>query len=167
MGFSIGSPKVSWVVAYTLLPAVLCIQEVLTSVQDSPVGDHLGAKGKRSPFYWPGQKKNVESWCNNWFLCNSRKSTAKAYAPLQPTENFDMPKQWIPETERGNRYILVVGDYLQNGKKRLQSRTWNQWPDHSNITSKWGHMPIWSPRFTPYWSREKFRVCTCQRYVKC
>ena len=95
-----------------VLPATL-IQDVLTGLHDSPVGGHLGTKktlGKvRCRFYWPGQK-DVERWCNNCFLCNSRKSPAKPCAPLQPTENVHIPVQRIamdimgplPETERGN-----------------------------------------------------------------
>ena len=113
-----------------VLPAVR-IQEVLTGLHDSPVGGHLGAKKTlekvRSRFYWPGQKKDVEHWCNDCFLCNSRKSPAKACAPLQPTEIVHMPMQRtatdilgpLPETERGNRYILVVGDYFTKWKEAL------------------------------------------------
>ena len=116
-----------------VLPAVRT-QEVLTGLHDSPVGGHLGAKKTlekvRSRFYWPGQKKDVERWCNDCFLCNSRKSPAKACAPLQPTENVHMPMQRIamdilgplPETERGNRYILVVGDYFTKWKEAFATK---------------------------------------------
>ena len=96
-----------------VLPATL-VQDVLTGLHNSPVGGHLGTKKTlekvRCRFYWPGQRKDVERWCKNCFLCNSRKSTAKSCAPLHPTEDVHMPMQRIamdimgplPETEQGN-----------------------------------------------------------------
>ena len=116
-------PKLQLVLPTTFVP------EVLTSLHNSPVGGHMGTKKTlekvRSRFYWPGQRKDVEHWCNSCSLCNSRKSPAKACAPLQPTDNVCMPMQRIamdilgplPETERGNRYILVIGDYFTRWKE--------------------------------------------------
>ena len=110
-----------------VLPAVLTV-EVITGLHNSPMGGHLGVKKTlekiQSQFYWPGQQKDVERWCSSCQLCNSRKSPASARAPLQlmevtrPFQRLGMDILGpLPETERGNRYILVIGDFLQNGRR--------------------------------------------------
>ena len=30
----------------------------------------------------------------------------------------------LPETEQGNKYILVIGDYLQSGRKHTHYQIW-------------------------------------------
>ena len=67
----------------------------------------------------------MEQWCNRCQLCNSRKSLIKACAPMQLGTDVSRPMQHIAmdiigpflETRRGNRYILVIGDYFTKWKE--------------------------------------------------
>ena len=52
-------------------------------------------KKVRSRFYWPGQRKDVEQWCNRCQLCNSRKSPTKVHAPMQLANEVSRPMQCI------------------------------------------------------------------------
>ena len=91
-------------------------------------GMHLGAKKTlekvRSRFYWPGQKE-VDKWCADCLVCNSRKSPVKNRAHLQLSFAAERPLQRIamdiigplPVTPRGNRCILVIGDYFTKWKE--------------------------------------------------
>ena len=74
----------------------------------------------RSRFYWPGQRKDVENWCKGCEMCASQKSpSTKRQAPLQ-SDVTGCPLQCVvmdilgplPLTSRGNKYVLVVGDYF-------------------------------------------------------
>ena len=87
---------------------------------------HLGIaktlKKVQERFYWPGQRRMIEYWCKTCEACAARKSQPKSYqAPLQSdTCMSGVPMQRIamdilgplPETERQNKYILVVSDYF-------------------------------------------------------
>ena len=61
-------------------------------------GMHLGAKKTlekvRSRFYWPGQKE-VDKWCADCLVCNSRKSPVKNRAHLQLSFAAERPLQRI------------------------------------------------------------------------
>ena len=74
----------------------------------------------RERFYWPGQWNDVRDWCRTCATCAARKTAApKQRAPLQ-TIPAGYPLQVVamdilgplPESESGNSYILVVGDYF-------------------------------------------------------
>ena len=111
-----------------VLPASL-VPEVMTGLHNSPTGGHMGVKKTlekiRARFYWPRQRKDVEQWCSRCQLCTSRKSPIKACAPMQLVSDMSRPLQRIamdivgpfPETRRGNRYILVIGDYFTKWKE--------------------------------------------------
>ena len=111
-----------------LVPVTLA-PDILSGLHDSPIGGHLGAKKTlekvRSRFYWPGQRQYVHNWCSRCYLCATRKSPAKARAPLQVTSSVSRPFQRLamdisgplPETRNGNRYILVIGDYFTKWKE--------------------------------------------------
>eukprot|EP00731_Ephydatia_muelleri_P003764 Em0001g3764a len=95
-----------------MLPASL-VPGVLSGLHDTPVGGHLGVKKTlekvQMRFYWPSQKKDI---CGD-------------VAPLQLEDSVSRPLERIamdivgplPVTERGNRYILVVGDYFTRWKE--------------------------------------------------
>ncbi len=100
---------------------VSCILEAL---HDHPTGGHLGIaktlKKVQYRFYWPGQRKMVETWCKSCERCTRRKSLPKPHrAPLQ-SDTSGLPMQRIamdiigplPETEQQNKYILVIADYF-------------------------------------------------------
>ena len=116
-------PRLQLVLPVKLAP------DILSGLHNSPVGGHMGAKKTlekvRSRFYWPGQRQCVHNWCSSCYLCASRKSPAKARAPLQVTDDVSRPFQRLamdilgplPETRSGNRYILVIGDYFTKWKE--------------------------------------------------
>eukprot|EP00731_Ephydatia_muelleri_P033154 Em0025g110a len=106
-----------------VLPKAL-VKTILQECHDSPSGSHLGMTKTlekiRSRFYWPGQRKDVEDWCKGCEMCASRKSpSTKRRAPLQ-SDLTGCPLQRVamdilgplPLTDRGNKYVLVVGDYF-------------------------------------------------------
>ena len=102
---------------------------MLMSLHDSCVARYQEAKKAlekvRSRFYSPGQRKEVDKWCSNCILFNSRKSPVKNRAHLQLSITADQPLQRIamgiirplPVTPWGNWYILVIGDYCTNWKE--------------------------------------------------
>ena len=70
-------------------------------------------------------KDMMRDWCNRCEICSSRKSPIpKSCAPLQ-LQLADQPMQWVamdilgplPETDHGNKYILVIGDYFTKWKE--------------------------------------------------
>ena len=111
-----------------MFPASL-VPGVLSGLHDTPVGGHLGVKKTlekvQMQFYWPSQEKDVEKWCASCAKCSSRKSPLPPRAPLQLEDSVSRPLERIamdivgplPVTERGNRYILVVGDYFTRWKE--------------------------------------------------
>ena len=77
-------------------------------------------------FCWPGQRVDVEQWCNRCQLCNTRKSPAQARAPMQSTDFVSRPMQRIamdivgpfPETRRGKvTFWCMVCDYFTKWKE--------------------------------------------------
>ena len=106
-----------------VLPANL-VNGVLEGLHNTLVGGHMGERKTlekvRARFYWLGQRKEVEQWCRNCNVCLSRKSPShKARAPMEISQTL-RPMQRVamdilgplPETLRGNKYILVVGGVL-------------------------------------------------------
>ena len=72
----------------------------------------------RERFYWPGCTEAVKNWCRNCVSCATRKSPIpKSRAGLQ-TISTGFPMQVVcvdimgplPETQGGNKYILVAAD---------------------------------------------------------
>ena len=100
------------------------VPEVLSTCHNSPTAGHLGVTktvGRvQERFYWPGQHSDVE----DWIQCCERCSTGKARkagprAPLvsclpgYPLERVAIDILGpLPETERRNKYIMVVADYF-------------------------------------------------------
>ena len=71
-------------------------------------------------FYWPGYHDDVRDWCSHCASCAARKNpTPMPRAPLRSVKT-GYPMQLVamdilgpfPESESGNRYILVVADYF-------------------------------------------------------
>ena len=102
-----------------VLPQQL-VTKVLTKLHNSVTAGHLGVKKTLekvlSRFYWVGQRRDVDEWCKTCLICASRKLEPKKHkAPLQietakhPLERIAMDILGpLPETERGNKYILVM-----------------------------------------------------------
>jgi len=104
------------------------IPGIMVGLHDSHIGGHMGVRKTwekiRRRFYWPGQKSDVVKWCSNCIACNSRKSPPRNKAPLEvshasrPLERIAMDIMGpLPETPRGNRYIIVIGDYFTKWKE--------------------------------------------------
>ena len=106
-----------------ILPLILR-DEVLQELHAGVISGHLGEQKMlhqlRERFYWPGMSEDVKNWCQTCATCATRKSPApKARAPMQ-TLQAGYPMQVIavdiagpfPESEEGNSYVMVVGDYF-------------------------------------------------------
>ena len=99
-------------------------KEVLNELHNKRTAGHLGIKRTadrvRQRFYWPGFRVDVKRWCKLCLDCEARKPrVGPRHAPLKqfqagaPLEKIGMDILGpIPETERGNKYILVISDYF-------------------------------------------------------
>ena len=98
--------------------------EVLQELHSGVISGHLGEEKMlrqlKERFYWPGMYEDVKNWCQTCPTCVTKKSPVpKGHAPMQ-TVRAGYPMQVIavditgpfPESEAGNTYVLVVGDYF-------------------------------------------------------
>ena len=97
---------------------------ILATLHNSPTGAHLGQNKtlnkRRCRFYWTGYKDQVIRWCKRCDVCVQSKPGPKktraqlgrvpAAAPLERIA-VDIMRP-IPETNDGNKYILVLKDYF-------------------------------------------------------
>ena len=110
----------TWQLAvHTALPA-----NVLKLPHDSPVGGPLGLSktlGKvRKRFYWIHWRRDFEEWCCRCNLCASIKGPRVKQKSLLLLYNTGEPMERVaidilgplPETGRGNKYILIAMDYF-------------------------------------------------------
>ena len=100
------------------------VPTVLEQLHNAPSGSHLGVSKTvekvRCRFYWPGQRRDIERWCAACETCATRKApptkpraAMQADLPSGPFERVAMDILGpLPITTRGNKYILVVGDYF-------------------------------------------------------
>ena len=99
-------------------------EEVLTDLHEGVLGGHLGVDKTlarvQERFYWPGYHDDVRDWCSRCASCAARKNpTSMPRASLKSVKT-GYPMQLVamdilgpfPESESGNRYILVVADYF-------------------------------------------------------
>ena len=115
--------------------------DLLKEHHDSQMAGHFGLEKtlgrlRKSPYFWPQMRASVEKWCRTCHVCARTKAPhVKVRAPMQTIGagatlervgiNIMGP---LPETTRGNRFILVVGDY------------WSKWmeafpiPNHTAAT---------------------------------
>lgn len=98
--------------------------EILTTCHEHKFAGHFGTtktfERVRSRYYWPGLYREVEHFVKECIACTCGKNTwKKTKYPLQPIPvegpfdrvamDFVGP---LKLTEKGNRYLLVVSDYL-------------------------------------------------------
>ena len=100
------------------------VKEVLELAHDSPVGGHLGVNKTlfkvRQTGYWVGMKRDVASWLRTCKECEGRKNPVPTRTAPMVTMHAGEPLARVavdimcglPLTERGNKCILVVGDYF-------------------------------------------------------
>lgn len=97
--------------------------DILKHLHEGVTGGHLGQDKTlhklKERFYWPGHYNDVRDWCQTCGACAKRKSpTTSRRAPMQ-TIRAGYPTQVVavdllgplPESNNGNSYVLVVGDY--------------------------------------------------------
>lgn len=109
-------------IAETVVPEGLQLF-VLASIHDSPLGGHLASDKMISKlkdrFWWPRMATDVEDWNRACHLCQMHKTkrrhqrgklqTMTAYEPFALT-SMDLIGP-LPETARGNKYLLVWTDH--------------------------------------------------------
>lgn len=98
-------------------------KEIFRLAHAAPTGGHLGARrmagGLRRRFFWPGLLADIKQWTLSCEECASRSTHRLARAQMQkyrvgrPMERVAMDVMGpLPTTTRGNKYILVIGDYF-------------------------------------------------------
>jgi predicted aspartyl protease len=98
-------------------------QDIFSHLHKERVGGHLGIsktlENVRRRFYWPGCKSDIRRWCEQCSSCaqikpgprhRTRLKQIVASSPLDCVA-IDLLGE-LPETDNGNRYILVVTDYF-------------------------------------------------------
>ena len=100
------------------------VDTVLWESHDSLVGAHLGFDKTfnkvQSRYFWPSMRKDVENYVKNCPVCQSRKPPFRLHKqPLRPIEVNGVFERMamdvvgpLPLTNRGNKYILVIQEYL-------------------------------------------------------
>ena len=98
-------------------------QTYLQFYHDHPLSGHLGfhkvLEKLRLKYYWPNMRHSVSTYINQCALCQHIKPASKPAGTLQPitvTSPFELVG-WdfmgpFPETPNGNKYILVITEYL-------------------------------------------------------
>ena len=100
------------------------VSAVLATLHNTATGGHLGIQKLQAKvkdrFYWPGWFRDVKQWCRECVDCGSRKDQGQApCAPLvqsaasRPHEHIALDVLGpLPETQRKNKFVLVIGDYF-------------------------------------------------------
>jgi len=98
--------------------------QIMEELHQGIGGGHLGLEkmlGRlKERFYWPGHYTDVKNWCQSCISCLTRKTSAPTRRAPMGTITASYPMQIIatdlvgplPESDNGNRYILVVADYF-------------------------------------------------------
>lgn len=100
------------------------VPDVLKEIHDGSGGGHLGVNrtvdSLRRRFYWMNCNEDVKKWCKKCVVCaGSNGPQRKRRAPMRQY-NVGSPFERIaidvagpfPESDEGNKYILVVMDYF-------------------------------------------------------
>lgn len=99
-------------------------KEVLWHFHDAPTAGHLGSIRTmmkiRQNFYWVGLKDDARRYCQSCDKCAARKPEQKyprgnlrQYMVGEPMERMAVDVLGpLPQTTRGNRYIVVIADYF-------------------------------------------------------
>ena len=114
---------------------------ILREHHDNRIAGHFGlektlSRLRQSPYFWPKMRTTVEDWCKECAVCARPKApNRKMRAPMQSVgagatlERIGIDIMGpLPETDNGNRFVLVIGDY------------WTKWmeaypiPDHTAST---------------------------------
>lgn len=100
------------------------VPAVLGTLHNTVTGGHLGVQKLQAKvkdrFYWPGWFRDVRKWCRECVDCGSRKDQGRSpcaplvqSVPSRPYERIALDVLGpLPETQRKNKYVLVIGDYF-------------------------------------------------------
>ena len=122
-----------------MIPQVVAPREIrariLQSLHNSPTGAHLDRiktiNCVRYQLYWPGYKEDVINWCCRCDTCAQTKPGPKhnkaklAQVPVAgPMERVAVDIMGpVPQTDNGNLYILVLGDYFSKWPEAFPLKT--------------------------------------------
>jgi len=101
---------------------------VLREFHEGACGGHLGQEKclkLKEHFYWPGDYIDVCNWCKLCSTCATCKTSAPRQRVALKTISAGYPTQVMTvdllglliESEKGNSYIMVVGDYFSQWKE--------------------------------------------------
>ena len=106
-------------------------QTILKELHEGVAGGHLGQdrtlQKLKERFYWPSHFNAVRDWCQTCPECATRKLKApRRRAPLgtitagYPTQIMAVDLLGpLPESDNGNSYVMVVGDYFTRWMEAL------------------------------------------------
>ena len=109
--------------------------EVMTLLHDNVSAGHLGETRTidrvQKRYYWVGYRNDVINWCKQCTKCQQRKNPPrKAKAPMKqyivgaPLERIAVDILGpLPETNDGNKYILVIADYFTKWTEAYPMKT--------------------------------------------
>ena len=109
---------------YRLVVPRTLYKTIMQAMHDSVTGGHLGIRkslsATRHSFYWYRMKETVRDWVRNCNKCGARKRPVKHAKGELKDYRVGAPMDRVaidvlgpfPQTERLNKYILVVGDYF-------------------------------------------------------
>ena len=98
-------------------------RELMEQYHDHKLAGHLGVvktlANLRNKYFWPKMANDVKIHVLNCLICAKKKASGACKAPLQPIPVADYIWQRlamdivgpVPESNRGNRYILVIMEY--------------------------------------------------------
>jgi len=108
--------------------------EVLDAMHTAPTAGHQGITRTyeviRRRFFWPYYKQDISAWLNHCEICQKRKPRprriAKIYSTVVSHPNqriaIDIAGEINPVTPRGNRYIVVIGDYFTKWAEAIPTK---------------------------------------------
>ena len=119
------------VVTFQVIVPKKARRSILYVCHDMKTSGHLGVTKTvskiKQKFYWPGLQSDVRSYIAGCDACSKRKGPIPSKrAPMQIVRSgFPMERIAIdilgelPETPRGNKYIVVIGDYFTKWTEAL------------------------------------------------
>lgn len=114
--------------------------EIMQNLHNNRISGHLGREKTlnkvRARFYWPGMTTDINRWCQTCGPCARTKAgPGKGKSPMNHCTVYG-PLDCIaidimgplPETDDGNQYIMVIGDYFTKWKEAYAI------PNHTAMT---------------------------------
>lgn len=107
---------------------------VMNELHSSKTSGHLGVNKTlervKSRFYWFNMRKDFQHMCKVCDVCAARKRPVEHYQGPMKKYVVGVPMERIaidvmgplPETEKGNRYILVIADYFSKWTEAVPLR---------------------------------------------